>query len=89
MPEVLQELDKNRLVEVRRRCIRGATLWLNLMQAADGGHVRQCRELWKNIRDVSIEVSDILKAIGAEKERLDAANAAEPSSGSGAGPEAS
>ena len=88
MPEVLQELDKNRLVEVRRRSIRGATLWLNLMQAADGGHVKQCRELWKNIRDVSIEVSDILKTIGAEKERLAAASAAKPSSGSDDGADA-
>ena len=32
----------------------------------DNNDPDKCRALWKRIRDVSIEVSDILKALGAE-----------------------
>lgn len=67
MPEIAENLDKQRLDKLRRKCPLGATLWLDLMIAADNGDAEGCRQLWKRIRDVSIEASDILKALGTEK----------------------
>lgn len=67
MPEVPENLDKQRLEQVRRKCPLGAKLWLDLMIAADNKDAEGCRQIWKRIRDVSIEASDILKALGAEK----------------------
>lgn len=66
MPEVIENDVKNKLDQVRRKCPLGAKLWLDLMIAADNKDAEGCRQIWKRIRDVSIEASDILKAIPAE-----------------------
>lgn len=64
MPEAF---DRNRLLEVRRRSVKGARLWLDLMVAADNNDADGCRGIWKAIRDTSVEVSDFLKALGSEQ----------------------
>lgn len=69
MPDIAEQKDRERFEDIRRMCIRGATLWLNLMQAADNQSVNSVKGLWSSIRDTSIEVSDILKALGVEKQR--------------------
>lgn len=63
MPEAF---DRNRLREVARRSNKGARLWLDLQQAAINEDAEGCKGIWKHIRDCSVEVSDLLKALGAE-----------------------
>lgn len=69
MPEIPENLDKQRLLEIRRKCVKGARLWLDLLVCADNGDQAGCRQIWADIRNVSVEVSDKLKALGAEKAR--------------------
>ena len=64
MPEVQNDIDRNRLNEVRRRTVRAAKLWLDLHTACSNGDVQGARDIWKHIRDVSVEASDMLKSIG-------------------------
>lgn len=66
MPEIPQNMERNRLKEVRRKSIRATQLWLDMLIAADNSDAEGCRQLWKQIRDVSIETSDILKAMPKE-----------------------
>jgi hypothetical protein len=64
MPEVMQNDDRNKLNEVRRKSVKGARLWLDLYQACANGDADGARGIWKHIRDVSVEASDILKSVG-------------------------
>lgn len=66
MPEIPQNLDKDRLERVRRKCPLGAKLWLDLMISADMGDADECRAIWKRIRALSVETLDILHTLGAE-----------------------
>lgn len=63
MPEVQNDITRQKLSEVRRRTVRAAKLWLDLHQACSNGDVEAARGLWKSIRDVSVEASDMLKSI--------------------------
>lgn len=67
MPEVIENIDRQRFNEVRKTTVRAAKLWLDLYGACASGDGEGARQIWKQIRDVSVEVSDTLKAIGAEK----------------------
>jgi hypothetical protein len=63
MPEVMENDARAKLNEVRRRSVKGARLWLDLYVACSNGDVEGARGIWKHIRDVSVEASDILKGI--------------------------
>jgi hypothetical protein len=67
MPEVQENSDRVKLNEVRRRTVKAAKLWLDLYTACANGDAEGARGIWKHIRDVSVEASDILKSVGAEK----------------------
>jgi hypothetical protein len=69
MPEVTEAFDRNRLREVRARAVKAARLWLDLHTAAGNGDADGCRGIWKHIRDVSVETSDFLKALGSETQK--------------------
>jgi hypothetical protein len=64
MPEVQENADRVKLNEVRRRSVKGARLWLDLYVACSNGDADGARGIWKHIRDVSVEASDILKSVG-------------------------
>jgi hypothetical protein len=64
MPEVQDNDARAKLNEVRRKSVKGARLWLDLYVACSNGDVDGARGIWKHIRDVSVEASDILKGIG-------------------------
>lgn len=68
MPEVETNMVRVRLDQVRKKCPFGAALWLDLLIAADNGDLGRCRKLWGEIRNVSIEASDLLKSLNAEKD---------------------
>lgn len=67
MPEVQENSDRFKLNEVRRRTVKAAKLWLDLYTACANGDAEGARQIWTRIRDVSVEASDILKSVGAEK----------------------
>jgi hypothetical protein len=67
MPEVVENSDRQKLNEVRRRTVKAARLWLDLYQACANGDADGARGIWKHIRDVSVEASDILKSVEAGK----------------------
>jgi len=67
MPEVQENADRVKLNEVRRMSVKGARLWLDLYQACSNGDAEGARGIWKHIRDVSVEASDILKSVEAGK----------------------
>ena len=67
MPEVQENSDRVKLNEVRRRTVAVARLWLDLYVACSNGDADGARGIWKHIRDKSVEASDILKSVGAEK----------------------
>lgn len=64
----MEEIDRNRLKEVRIRCVRAARYWLDLHVAAGNSDVEGCKGIYKHIRDATVETSDLLKALGVEKE---------------------
>jgi hypothetical protein len=64
MPEVVENSDRQKLNEVRRRTVRAAKLWLDLYTACANGDADGARSIWPRIRDVSVEASDILKSVG-------------------------
>jgi hypothetical protein len=64
MPEVQENSDRAKLNEVRRRTVKAAKLWLDLYQACANGDAAGAKALWRPIRDVSVEASDILKSVG-------------------------
>lgn len=66
MPEVTENAKNIKLLKIRKKCPLGATLWLDLLVAADNLDVERCRTLYGEMRSVIIEVSDLLKQIEAE-----------------------
>lgn len=70
MPAVRDALDNNRLNEIRSRAILGVNLWLSLNFAADRADKAALRTLWGQIRTLSVDTSDLIKAL--ETERTDA-----------------
>jgi hypothetical protein len=64
---ILEDIDKMKMKEVMRRCVKGAQNWLYLYEAAGRGQSAECRRLWEQIRILSVETSDILKALSPEK----------------------
>lgn len=64
----MEEIDRNRLKEIRIRCVRAARLWLDMHVAAGNIDAEGCKGIYKHIRDATVETSDLLKALGAEKE---------------------
>lgn len=67
MPEIAENLDRNRLKEVRVHAIKAARFWLDMHAAAGNVDPDGCRGIYKHIRDETVAVSDLLKALGAEK----------------------
>lgn len=65
---ILEDIDKAKMKEVMRRCVKGAQNWLYLYEAAGRGQSAECRRLWEQIRQISVETGDILKALSEEKQ---------------------
>jgi hypothetical protein len=63
MPEVQNDIERAKLNEIRRRTVNGARLWLDLYVACAEGDAEGARQIWPRIRDMSVEVSDILKTL--------------------------
>lgn len=63
----MEDIDKQKMKEVMRRCVKGAQNWLYLYEAAGRGQAAECRRLWEQIRILSVETSDFLKALSPEK----------------------
>lgn len=68
MPEVIENDTRVKLNEIRRRTVKGARLWLDLYAACAEGDAEGARQIWPRIRDASVEVSDMLKGLPAEKQ---------------------
>jgi hypothetical protein len=64
MPEVQNDIERAKMNEARRRTVRAAKLWLDLYTACANGEPEVAKSIWPHIRDVSVEVSDILKTLG-------------------------
>lgn len=67
MPDITEALDHNRFQEIQTRCILAANLWMSLQLAAMRGDAPHCKEMWDKIRKVSVDASDILKALGSKE----------------------
>lgn len=67
MPNVADALDVNRFRELRTRSILGANLWLSLNLAAERGDAEEIKRLWEKIRTLSVDASDLIKALGTER----------------------
>ena len=65
---ILEDIDRNRCKEVMRRSTKAAMQWLYMYEAAGRGEEAEMKRLWEQIRTVSVEASDILKALGAKKD---------------------
>ena len=67
MPKVSDALDVNRFRELRERTILAANLWLSLNLAAERGDAEEIKRLWEKIRTISVDASDLIKALGSER----------------------
>lgn len=65
MPELHEALDANRFRELQTRSILAANLWLSLNLAAQRADADECKRLWEKIRTISVDASDLIKALGA------------------------
>jgi hypothetical protein len=65
MPDVTEALDHNRFDALQARSVLASNLWLSLNLAAQRGDADDCKRLWEKIRTVSVDASDLLKALGS------------------------
>lgn len=66
MPEVAQNFDRERLKKIRPLTVKAAVRWLDMNVAVSNGDIDGAKGIYKHIRDITVEVQELLKAMGSE-----------------------
>ena len=67
MPELSDALDHNRCRELMVKSALAANLWLSLNLAAQRDASDEVKALYSQIRALTVEASDLIKALGTER----------------------